>query len=95
MTASEIRRELFDVVGFIGEEALFRKITEARRLLFVRSGSDFPEIILIQSWKDDLKLEEAKPLLFMIRAQELYANQFFDEAQAYEALAVKLLKTFS
>lgn len=89
MIARDVRKELFEILGFIEATDVFRKITDAMRALQMNSGSDVGDLILIQSWEDELDVKDKKALLFMVRAQELYHTQFFDEAQKYESLAIK------
>lgn len=89
MIAGDLKRELFEILGFIPCEEVFRKLTDSMRKLQKQSATSSAEVILIQSWQDELYLKDKRSLLYMVRAQELYRNNFFDEAQKYESLAVQ------
>ena len=87
MKAKELRDDLFQILGFVEEQKVFREMTEALRALQrANAGS---KVILVQSWEDEIEIADERALLFMVRSKNLFRNQFLDEAQKYESLAVK------
>jgi hypothetical protein len=89
MIVRDIKQELFEILGFVDSLRVFREVTGAMRKLQLQGDDGHVEVILIQSWEDEINVKDKKALLFMVRSQELYRTNFFDEAQKYEGLAVK------
>jgi len=93
MIAKDLYRELFEILSGADEKSIFREITDAMRKLQMQRGIAPTELISIQSWDAKIDIKSKEALLYMIRAQQLYRTQFFDEGQKYESLALKYYLT--